>query len=51
MSLIWEMVGNQAEHQAQVRNDRVNRSLRDITQYKIGALVWLEQPPTTTFIS
>jgi hypothetical protein len=51
MSLIWEMVGDQAEHQAQVRNGRVNRSLKDSQQYKIGTLVWLEQPPTTTFVS
>ena len=50
-SLIWEMVGDQAEHQAQIWNDRFNRSLKDIMQYKIGALVWLEQSPTTTFIS
>jgi hypothetical protein len=51
MNLIWTMIGDNLEHKATQRNDRVNRSLKQISVFNVGDRVWLEQPPVTTFIS
>jgi transposase InsO family protein len=51
MSLIWEMIGNELENKINKRNDRANRSLKQISVFNVGDRVWLEQPPVTTFVS
>jgi hypothetical protein len=51
MRLIWEMIGDELESKTTKRNERENKSLKQIASLNIGDRVWLEQPPVTTFVS
>ncbi len=51
MRLIWEMIGDELDNKITQRNDRANKSLKQVVSFNIGDRVWLEQPPVTTFVS
>jgi hypothetical protein len=51
MLLVWELIGAQLKDQAQVRNERINRHIKNIQHFQPGDLVWLERPPQSVFVS
>ena len=51
MLIVWELIGSKLEEQAQSRNERLNKQIKNIQHFQPGDLVWLERPPQSVFIS